>query len=84
MLSCNYDGSFLDWKIKSLNDGTFPLLADDPKIDEYFLNTKKENNFYATYDPIAYSFADIVIVDINLDVAKESSRLKELKNYRKH
>jgi UDP-N-acetyl-D-mannosaminuronate dehydrogenase len=24
------------WKIKSINDGIFPLIADDPKIAEFF------------------------------------------------
>ena len=24
------------WKIKSINNGVFPLIADDPKIDKFF------------------------------------------------
>ena len=24
------------WKIKSINDGVFPLIADDPKIEKFF------------------------------------------------
>tara|TARA_B100000609_G_scaffold193856_1_gene185723 strand:- start:463 stop:1959 length:1497 start_codon:yes stop_codon:yes gene_type:complete len=60
------------WKIKSINEGDFPLIADDPKIEEFFENTKIKKNFYATYDPSAYSYADIIIVDINLDVQKNS------------
>ena len=59
------------WKIKSINEGIFPLIADDPKIDTFFNNAKQKGNLYATYDPIAYSFADIVIIDINLDVQKQ-------------
>ena len=35
------------WKIKSINNGVFPLIADDPKIDEFFENTKLKGNFYA-------------------------------------
>ena len=27
------------WKIKSINDGLFPLIADDPKITKFFNNT---------------------------------------------
>lgn len=69
------------WKIRSLNDGIFPLLADDPKIDEYYTKSKKESNFYATYDPLAYGFADVIIVDINLDVKKDSSSHMELIDY---
>ena len=61
------------WKIKSINNGFFPLVADDPKISEFFEKTKNKNNFLATYDPQVYKYADVVIVDINLDVQKESS-----------
>ena len=25
------------WKIRSINEGIFPLVAEDPKIDEFFL-----------------------------------------------
>jgi UDP-N-acetyl-D-glucosamine dehydrogenase len=61
------------WKIKSINDGQFPLIAADPKITEFFESAKSKGNFYATYDKSAYSFADFIIVDINLDVQKSSS-----------
>ena len=69
------------WKIKSINDGYFPLVAEDPKIDEFFENTKNNKNFFATYDPYAYKCADIIIVDINLDVQKQSSVDLSLKNF---
>ena len=61
------------WKIASINDGFFPVTSSDPKVEEYYLKAKKKDNFYATYDTFSYQFADIVIVDINLDVQKESS-----------
>ena len=61
------------WKIKSINDGVFPIIAEDPLIDEFYKNTLKKKNFYATFDPSVYGFADVVIVDINLDVQKQSS-----------
>ena len=38
------------WKIGSINNGIFPIIAQDPKIDEYFKFAKKTGNFYATYD----------------------------------
>ena len=68
------------WKIKSINDGIFPLIADDPKITEFFERSREQGNLLATYDPVAYKYADVVIVDINLDVKKiseESGVLKE-------
>ena len=61
------------WKIRSINDGIFPLIANDPKIAEFFDNAKEQGNLLATYDPLAYKYADIVVVDINLDVQKNSS-----------
>lgn len=69
------------WKIKSINDGVFPLVADDPKISEFFENTKSQGNFLATYDPVAYQYADVIIVDINLDVQKSSNDGGELKSF---
>lgn len=69
------------WKIRSINDGIFPLIADDPKIDEFFQETIKKGNFLATYDSTAYKFADVVIVDINLDVEKISEDNKVLRDF---
>ena len=62
------------WKIKSINDGIFPLIADDPKIAKFFDNAKAKGNFLATYDSLAYQYADVIIVDINLDVQKNLMR----------
>jgi len=69
------------WKIKSINDGIFPLIADDPKITEFFDNAKAKGNFLATYDPVAYQYADVIIVDINLDVQKQSHGKGGLKDF---
>ena len=69
------------WKIKSINDGEFPLIADDPKIVEFFDNSKEKGNLMATYDPVAYKYADVIIVDINLDVHKISNENAILENF---
>ena len=69
------------WKIRSINDGVFPLIANDLKIETFFNKTKEKENFLATFDPIAYKFADIVIVDINLDVQKNSNDNGVLKDF---
>ena len=63
------------WKICSINEGIFPIISADKKVEEYFESAKKKNNFYATYDAYAFSKADIVIVDINLDVQKQSHHI---------
>ena len=69
------------WKIQSINEGVFPLIADDPKIIEFFDNAKTKGNFLATYDQAAYKYADVVIVDINLDVQKQSFSKGGLKDF---
>ena len=69
------------WKIKSINDGIFPLIADDPKIAKFFNNAKEKGNLLATYDPMAFKYADVIIVDINLDVQKESIKDAILKSF---
>jgi nucleotide sugar dehydrogenase len=67
--------------IDSLNAGVFPIAADDPKIKEYFATTRKRGNFLATVDPNAYTVADVIIVDINLDVHKTSDSNYALSDY---
>lgn len=69
------------WKIRSINEGVFPVIASDPKIDEYYQNALQKKNYYATYDAHAYSKADIVVVDINLDVKKQSGNNSDLEGY---
>lgn len=69
------------WKIKSINEGFFPINASDPKIKEFYENTQKRGNFYATYDPYAYSKADVIIVDINLDVKKNNTKTGKLLDF---
>lgn len=59
------------WKICSINEGIFPVLASDPKISQYYENSRKKKNYYATFDPYVYSRANVIVVDINLDVKKQ-------------
>ncbi|HUR64944.1 MAG TPA: nucleotide sugar dehydrogenase [Chitinophagaceae bacterium] len=61
------------WKICSINEGVFPVLASDPKISEYYNKSRQKKNYYATFDPYVYCKADVVVVDINLDVKKASA-----------
>tara|TARA_Y100000768_G_scaffold374886_1_gene345091 strand:+ start:16784 stop:18283 length:1500 start_codon:yes stop_codon:yes gene_type:complete len=58
------------WKIADINEGNLPIQSSDPLVDEYFQKTKQKDNFYATHDNSAFSSADVIIVDINLDVKK--------------
>lgn len=69
------------WKIKSINEGIFPVVADDPKIGEFYAKAREKKNLYATSDPYAYSKADVIIIDINLDVKKQSNADGQLQDY---
>src|SRR4249920_3116079 len=37
------------WKIGSINEGVFPVLASDPKISQYYQNALQKKNYYATH-----------------------------------
>ncbi len=69
------------WKIRSINEGIFPVVSADPKIDEFYQRARAKGNLYATYDPYCYSLADIVIVDINLDVAKYTNENNDIEGF---
>ena len=69
------------WKIASINDGQFPVISSDPKVKNFYEQSRKKKNLYATYDKMAYQLADVIIVDINLDVHKEPSLDDDLVDY---
>lgn len=69
------------WKIKSINEGIFPINADDPKIEQFYRNAMHKGNFYSTFDNYAYTLADVIIIDINLDVQINYSLNKDIKDY---
>lgn len=57
------------WRIAALNEGVFPVAAEDPKIQKMFLASQERGNLFATHETHAYSKAEIILVDVNLDVA---------------
>lgn len=69
------------WKIRAFNDGVLPLKSSDPKVAEYFERAQEKGNLYATFDDYAYSHADVVIVDINLDVSKSTNAKAEILDF---
>ena len=69
------------WKIQELNNGQFPIVSSDPKVEQFYQQARAKGNLLATYDSYAYTKADVVIVDINLDVAKEVGQQKALEGY---
>ena len=69
------------WKIAEINAGVCPILSSDPLVAEFFENAKRQENFYATYDSMAFSYADVIIVDINLDVTKVKNEHGNIESY---
>jgi len=67
--------------IDNINNGIFPIKSSDPKIEEYFQNSIKKGNFLATHEASAYSYASVIIVDINLDVQKNSDNKGNLNSF---
>ena len=67
--------------IDNINNGVFPIKSSDPKIEEYYQKSIKKGNFLATYDHSAYSHASVIIVDINLDVQKNSDSKGNLNSF---
>ena len=67
--------------IDNINNGIFPIKSSDPKIEEYYQKSIKKGNFLATHDASAYSYASVIIVDINLDVQKNSDSKGNLNSF---
>jgi nucleotide sugar dehydrogenase len=59
------------WKIGSINAGKLPLISSDDKLTAAFSDCISKGNLFATHSSYAYSLADIIVVDINLDVVKK-------------
>ena len=57
----------------AINSQRLHIVSSDPKVPQYFQHAHRKGNLFATCDASAVSHADIVVVDINLDVKKRSS-----------
>jgi len=60
------------WKIGMVNEFQPPINSADPSLRRYYKNAKITSNLMATYSEYVYEVADIVIVDIHLDITKNS------------
>ena len=56
-------------KAEALNSGEFPFESSDRKLIRAAKQARTEGNLFAVTDAAYFQFADIVVVDINLDVA---------------
>ncbi len=68
-------------KVDALNKGTFPIESTDSTVEELHEQALGQGNFLATCNECAYNVADIVIVDVNLDVEKENDSQRTLQGY---
>lgn len=59
------------WKIMRVNNGKPPVLSADKNIETAYEKAFKNKNLIATFSDYAFSKADVVAVDINLDVKKK-------------
>lgn len=59
------------WKIMRVNSGKPPVLSADKNIETAYDKAYKNKNLIATFSDHAFSKADVVVVDINLDVRKK-------------
>ena len=59
------------WKVPVINRGESPIEATDPEVAEIFPRIVKEKKtLRATWSSHAFSLADIIVVDIQLDATK--------------
>ncbi len=58
------------WKIGMINQGRLPLKCSDKRLASAFRNAFKKGNLLATHGDYAYEAADIIVMDINLDIKK--------------
>lgn len=68
------DNKISQQKINQLNRGKFPFKTADKKIQKELDKAIKKKNFYATTDKNVYKIADVIVVDINLDVLKKRNK----------
>ncbi len=59
------------WKIARVNAGLASVVSTDASLDAAYKTAHAQGNLTATYSPFAYTLADIVVIDIHLDIKKK-------------
>ncbi len=67
------------WKITQTNQGKSPIVSSDKNINEAFERGLINGNLFATCSNYAYEKADVVVIDVNLDITKK--KLGDAYNY---
>lgn len=55
-------------RVNEMNQGEFPFENNDQKLQEAQRAANRQGNLWASTEPTYFQYADVVIVDINLDV----------------
>ncbi len=63
-------------RVAALNEGRFPFPTNDPTLTEAAGAAHAARNLIATTDAAAFSDADVVIVDVGLDIAEKGERAR--------
>ncbi|MCP5042261.1 MAG: nucleotide sugar dehydrogenase [bacterium] len=58
-------------RIAALERGDFPFQTSDPALQQAARRAAKTGNLHATHDPSAFASADVIVVDVHLDVTAE-------------
>jgi len=71
-------------KTVSINEGIFPFENNDFKLQQALQDTCQEGNLWATTDFRYFQYADVIVVDINLDIkyTKEHEPILDLKLFK--
>lgn len=59
-------------RVEAINSGKFPFKSTDKSIETAASVAHARNNLRATVDPLIYSRADVVVVDVHCDIDFES------------
>jgi nucleotide sugar dehydrogenase len=62
-------------KIEAVLAGGPPVVSADPALGAAYREARRRGNMTATADPAAFGYADVVVVDVNLDVAKTAGAI---------
>ena len=55
-------------RVNAINEGRFPFETNDPKLNPAVASAQKRGNLQATTDEAVYADADIIVVDVHLDI----------------
>lgn len=61
-------------KASCINQGIFPFENNDRKLEQAQKEAYDNGNLWATTDPEYFSYADVIVVDINLDIKYDEAK----------